>query len=60
MELFKSVSNNRSVNPKMVHSKTPQNLLMKKLKFALVLPALAVFASCSQDPVEEVVDQNVT
>lgn len=32
---------------------------MKNLKLALVLPALAVFASCSQDPVEETVDQNV-
>ena len=30
-----------------------QNLLMKNLKLSYVLPALAVFASCSQDPVEE-------
>ncbi|MGB7843822.1 MAG: M12 family metallopeptidase [Salinimicrobium sp.] len=32
---------------------------MKKLKLTLVLPALAVLASCSNDPVEETVDQNL-
>ncbi|MGB7785637.1 MAG: M12 family metallopeptidase [Salinimicrobium sp.] len=32
---------------------------MKKLKLTLVLPALAVMASCSQDPVEDTVDQNL-
>ncbi len=59
MNKFKSTFSNHSTDPKNVQSKTPKNLLMKNLKLTLVLPALAVLASCSQDPVEEVVDQNL-
>ena len=59
MNKFKSTFSNNSTDPKNVQSKTPKHLLMKNLKLTLVLPALAVFASCSQDPVEEVVDQNL-
>lgn len=60
MDIRKAIFNYGGVISKSVHlSKTPQNLLMKKLKLTLVLPALAVLASCSQDPVEETVDQNL-
>lgn len=37
-----------------------ENLLMKNLKFTYLIPALALFASCSQDNPEELEDINTT
>lgn len=37
-----------------------KNLLMKKTKLVYLLPALALFASCSKDPVDELGTENIT
>jgi hypothetical protein len=58
MSHFKQLIN--AVNPKSFALKKSETLLMKKMKFAYVLPALALLASCSKDSPEEVEEIETT
>lgn len=51
MDEIKNPNNNQRTNilPKGMKSSESKNLLMKKMKLVYLLPALALFASCSKD-----------
>ncbi len=55
---IKKISNNR--NPKIQLLLKTETLLMKKLKFTYLLPALALMASCSKDNPNELEEINTT
>lgn len=54
IDLNKNNKNQNNVPPQGTQMTKVKNLLMKKKKMILMLPALAVLFSCSKDPVEEV------
>lgn len=53
MNVIKTMKSENSVNTKLAESKKREYLLMKNLKFTLLLPALALVYSCSEDNPED-------